>query len=334
MSTYESLSRLYDKSSNDIDVADISHICSQRKLRMQFNVPPTRFTPISPYTYTNDQLKYTKHQLDMRRKVEILKHDKSSTKGNKKTRKEQWAHINSSKYSIRKIIGNSSLLPGAVVVSSIDCSTVPTSSKKTDVPGPNVILKLENDVPLYNYGAPVRSYGFLEENNTEPFKVISNGEIKTFYDNEYAFLTCLKILESIDETSKLFTIVMPFSLGYSKRHTTGDTLNISGSITVVPPVTNTTQIYYSGTETNSGTHTYIIKDQDGETFHSVIIPETSDNTVEVMAGTITIGNIFVQTQPDYFYEIAQVFDLQTDISLSLVTPCLKININDMVISTN
>ena len=58
-----------------------------------------------------------------------------------------------------------------------------------------------------------------------------------------------------------------------------------------------------------------------------------NETVETVAGTITISNIFVDTQPDYFYELAQVFDLETDLSLSLVTPCLKINMNSVEFST-
>ena len=170
MSAYETLSQTYE-TPQDNDVANIDNICTQRRLKMLFNVPPTRFTPESPYKYNSSgQLQFTKHQLDMRRKVEILKHDKSSTKGNKQTKKEQWAHINSRKYSVRKIIGNASLSPGATVVSSVDCSTVPTSSKKTDVPGPDIVLQLDKSVPLYNYGAPIRTYGFLNEKNNNMFE--------------------------------------------------------------------------------------------------------------------------------------------------------------------
>lgn len=332
MSAYESLSRTYE-TPTDNDVANIDALCSQRRLKMLFNVPPTRFTPESPYKYNSSgQLQFTKQQLDMRRKVEILKHNKSSTQGNKQTKKEQWSHMNSRKYSIRKIIGDASLLPGATVVSSVDCATVPTSSKKTDVPGPEIILQQDNSVPLYNYGAPIRSYGFLNEENTNGFEVISNGEIKTFYDGVYGFLACLKIMDSIDETSKLFRIEMPFTLGYSKNVGVSVTQEISGNISLVPPTTgqNTTKIYYSGTNTNSGTHNFTLS---GESTYE--FPTSTNAIVESpLVGVIQIDNIFVQTQPDFFYEIAQQVDLSTNMSLSLITPCLKVNMNSVVFTMN
>lgn len=333
MSAYETLSRTYETPA-DNDVANIDALCTQRRLKMLFNVPPTRFTPESPYKYNSSgQLQFTKHQLDMRRKVEILKHNKSSTQGNKQTKKEQWSHMNSRKYSIRKIIGNASLLPGTTVVSSVDCATVPTSSKKTDVPGPEIILQQDNSVPLYNYGAPVRTYGFLNEENANGFEVISNGEIKTFYDGMYGFLACLKIMDSIDETSKLFRIEMPFTLGYSKNVGVSVTQEISGNISLVPPTTgqNTTKIYYSGTNTNSGTHSFALI-SGASTYE---FPTSTDAIVESpLVGVIQIDNIFVQTQPDFFYEIAQQVELATDMSLSLITPCLKVNMNSVVFTTN
>ena len=332
MSAYESLSRTYETPA-DNDVANIDTLCSQRRLKMLFNVPPTRFTPESPYKYNSSgQLQFTKQQLDMRRKVEILKHNKSSTQGNKQTKKEQWSHINSRKYSIRKIIGNASLLTGATVVSSVDCATVPTSSKKTDVPGPEIILQQDNSVPLYNYGAPVRSYGFLNEENMNGFEVISNGEINTFYDGVYGFLACLKIMDSIDETSKLFRIEMPFTLGYSKNVGVSVTQEISGNISLVPPTgQNTTKVYYSGTETNSGTHRFALI-SGASTYE---FPTSTDAIVESpLVGVIQIDKIFVQTQPDFFYEIAQQVELATDMSLSLITPCLKVDMNSVVFTMN
>ena len=325
MSSYESLSRTYDSSTEtDIDVADVTSICNQRRMRMLFNTPPVRFTPISPYTYNaNGQLNYTKHQLDMRRKVEILKHNKSSTQGNKPTKKEQWAHINSRKYSIRKTIGNATLLPGATVVSGVDCSTVATSSKQADVPGPNIQLQLDKSVPLYRYLAPTRTYATFNTEITDGYEVVSNGDIKTFYSNVYGFLAALKILKSIDETSKYFTMVLPFTLGYSKNTGVSDALVIpSGTISLVTPQTNTTQIYYNGMETNSGTHGFSV-DQNSATFETSVSNTVESGTV----GTIVIDHIFVETQPNYFYEVAQSFELSTNMSLALVTPCLNIRMD-------
>jgi hypothetical protein len=64
--------------------------CQQRKKQLVFNVPPPRYTPISPY----DGI-YTQSQLDMRRKAEILKYNNtaSSTKTNSLTKAERWAQV-------------------------------------------------------------------------------------------------------------------------------------------------------------------------------------------------------------------------------------------------
>ena len=54
--------------------------CKQRKINMLFNIPPVRLEKaISPYPT------YTSQQLNMRRKVEILKYKKNSTQGNRLT---------------------------------------------------------------------------------------------------------------------------------------------------------------------------------------------------------------------------------------------------------
>jgi hypothetical protein len=125
---------------------------------------------------------------------------------------------------------------------------------------------------------------------------------------------------------------MPFTLGYSKNVGVLETQEISGNISLVPPTgQNTTKVYYSGTETNSGTHSFALI-SGASTYE---FPTSTDSIVESpLVGVIQIDNIFVQTQPDFFYEIAQQFDLTTDMSLSLITPCLKVDMNSVVFTTN
>jgi hypothetical protein len=68
----------------------LQSFCKQRKKQMVFNVPPPRYEPISPYNGA-----YSKFELDMRRKGEILKYNNnaSSTKTNNLTKAERWAQI-------------------------------------------------------------------------------------------------------------------------------------------------------------------------------------------------------------------------------------------------
>jgi len=61
-------------------------LCDQRQKQMLFNNPQARFTPVSPYGGA-----FTKYQLDMRRKAEILKYNNtnSSTKTNNLTKNQK-----------------------------------------------------------------------------------------------------------------------------------------------------------------------------------------------------------------------------------------------------
>jgi len=72
----------------------LNTLCDQRKKQAFFNIPPFRFTPVSPYTG-----EFTKFQLDMRRKAEILKYSNntSGTKTNNLTKAQKYAQLISGK---------------------------------------------------------------------------------------------------------------------------------------------------------------------------------------------------------------------------------------------
>ena len=53
--------------------------CYRRKIRMLFNEPPPRLEIVSPYSVEGGG--YTKAQLDMRRKAEILQYKTSAKSG-------------------------------------------------------------------------------------------------------------------------------------------------------------------------------------------------------------------------------------------------------------
>ena len=68
----------------------LKSLCQQRSKQLLFNNPLPRYTPISPYNG-----EFTKFQLDMRRKAEVLKYNNnaSSTKTNNLTKAEKWSQI-------------------------------------------------------------------------------------------------------------------------------------------------------------------------------------------------------------------------------------------------
>jgi len=68
----------------------LTSLCQQRSKQLLFNTPLPRNTPVSPYNGA-----FTKFQLDMRRKAEVLKYNNNacSTKTNNLTKAERWSQI-------------------------------------------------------------------------------------------------------------------------------------------------------------------------------------------------------------------------------------------------
>lgn len=131
--------------------AYLNAIDQNRRIKL-FNVPPVRYEIIFNNN-TNPYLDgFTKHQLDMRRKAEILQYAPNKrSQTNKQTKSQLWAQIVNGQYSrrtypqsyIQNNLGeNGQLQP---------CPVVYTPTSSSDVPGANIVLYQDDSVPLYNF---------------------------------------------------------------------------------------------------------------------------------------------------------------------------------------
>ena len=133
------------------DCSGVNSILAQRRQIALYNVPLNRLTLTSPYP------QFTKLQLDMRRKIEILKYDNtsSSTKTNNLTKKQNWSQL---------VKGSTQNYSQNAIIASPNISTcpldafIPTLTSSCDVPGPVMILQYDPSVPLYNYITNNRTY--------------------------------------------------------------------------------------------------------------------------------------------------------------------------------
>lgn len=118
---------------------------SRRRFFALNNQPSVRFELTSPYPI------YTSKELNMRRKVEILKYSNNAqnSKTNNFTKKEIWSRLakgnveKKSQYEIEKI--------ELRLKEEKECDKIPTSTTSCDVPGPPIMLYYDPSVPLYNY---------------------------------------------------------------------------------------------------------------------------------------------------------------------------------------
>ena len=154
---------------------DTSNKCEQqrlRRLRMLFNVPLPRYNPISPYKGTS----FSKFDLDMRRKAEILKHTgpQKSTQVNKLTKAQQYAQLVSGNSPTQKLLDPHTGQLKQIQQSFCDSSLNFTLTSSSDVPGPIVSLYLDKNIPLYNYAAPNSAFN---ENTYDIYNII-DGEFQ------------------------------------------------------------------------------------------------------------------------------------------------------------
>jgi len=125
----------------------ISSLISQKKQAGYYNVPPPRLNIISPYPI------YSKQQLDMRRKIEILKYTSAqqNTKQNTQTKKRQFADLVKNAGVSNSKISQYATNSGTNLICLSNLNK-PISTTACDVPGPPMMLYYDPSVPLYNYG--------------------------------------------------------------------------------------------------------------------------------------------------------------------------------------
>ena len=246
-------------------VIDINSYCQQRKLRLQYSVPITRFTVVSPYG-----LNFTKSDLDMRRKAEVLKHSgpQKSTQVNTLTKAQKFAQTirgySPQQKSLDPFTGKFKTADLAYCDSSLN--HVLTSS--SDVPGPITSLYLDPAVPLYNYAPPDRTFSENVEENDLPFRFFVDSSNIYFPSGVSQNIGALEILDKIPNGSTDFILTVPY--------------------TGVAPIEPVLYVTYSGSPVLVSNYHY----------------STSSGTTNKI---LTIKNITLYTTVGYFFEFALKF---------------------------
>jgi len=283
--------------SNFTDCNNSELLFNQRRKMQLLNIPPTRYTPTSPYPA------FMQSQLDMRRKVEILKYSAKNTnsKTNNFTKSENWAQLIRGNYQ-RRTIPQYDILQATKNNNILDCSSnssVLTPTSSSGVPGPVVYLYEDPNVPLYNYNV-VRSYSILDENNFQKWNTNAYNDIISNNGNEI-LLTLLGISKYIDKPRYTFNIQTSVGIYVvGKINSTGYSTPLSFSITNI-----TCNIYYNNNIVLIPTVTY-----SGLTNLNVNIGNSQTNqefNASLHVGNITINNFNLDTLNNMVYDIKLTF---------------------------
>lgn len=268
-------------------------IDANRKKGLLFNVPPVRFTPISPYEL-NPSL--TQYQLDMRRKVEILKYKKNTV--GSMTKKQVFTQAIKGATQRR----NFSQTQIAELQNGLGSPVVcpPTISTAAGVPGPAFYLSLDPNVPLYNYEV-TRTYA-TENKEDEVTKWLYMEDYDIAGNN--VKLTTLNIRKPIDQTLYIYTFTTSLGMqingirGPLDARPTFSTSLIKEDINII--------VKYGGQEITPLTVPLV-------TLSPGFLTEVSGNVIattgspafngNIYMGHITVSNLGLLTSPGYTYDI-------------------------------
>lgn len=172
--------------------ASIYTILQQRRQNALYYVPPMRLNMVSPYPT------FTKMQIDMRRKVEILKYKNQSSQTNNQTNAQKWSQLVSgnSPYSISQ---NAALTVSQTA--DLTCASdllIPTLTTACDVPGPPMYLTYDPNVPLYNYSINnlVSAISSVPDNSL--WKIYTRNEITFLQQTKLSFTPVVYPIPAIE----------------------------------------------------------------------------------------------------------------------------------------
>ena len=275
-------------------------VCTQRKLFLQFNIPPVRLEKQSPYDGT-----VTQQQLDMRRKVEILKYKN-----------------NSSNSGINQRQAFSQLARGNYNIGRISCDQdkfIPKPTTNSDVPGPVVDLVEEPNVPLYNYFNNTQVAATSTTENTTQWSLYPSTDVGSAENIDTTFAT-LVIRDAVKSASLIYNMQFPVSYQVSASNidvdTSGTILNISSIVPKLDVVYNSSSArLVTGVSPNSSMSVQLDPSTNIITSNSA---STYSFQATIFAGYLSYSDVTILTSPGFVYTLSnkitntKILDLTTN----------------------
>ena len=291
------------------NINDIVNMRNQFLANLRRRRLPLRFEVISPYTNSSASKEsvrnsITQTQLDMRRKAEILQHNKNSNQSSKLTKKEKFSKLVNGPFQRRtKTVDN-------VIYNVGPCSDdlyIPTLTSSSDVPGPITTLKYDKNIPLYNYSSTANNAITEGIDPNESWTFSTNSNIST--TNNVSTSLMKLYIGVTDEFFDTFNISIPLKFYIQGSNTSivdvNETISISNiqiqvfyansSITNITPVTNITDF----TNYNKSF-----------TVSAASSPENpTDFSLTYYIGNFSISDLRLSTQYGIIYDIKLTFNI-------------------------
>ena len=263
---------------------------TNRKNALLFNIPPFRYTPISPYNGT-----VTQYQLDMRRKAEILKYNKNAN--GKLTKKQSWVQTVAGNLQ-RRTYSNTVLQTIANGGECPDLSTRPTPTSSCDVPGPVMFLQYDPSINLYNYSTNTNAYAIENSEETDMWLIKAETDILSLNPTVFT----LNIRKPIDKTVYSYSFSIPIALYISGSSIGHQEVDVSGNFTANVSI-NSISVLYGGQPLIITPPTIvpnIISTIDGK---SNSYTQANSFNGAIYIGTIDVNNLVLLTNPGNTFDV-------------------------------
>jgi hypothetical protein len=254
--------------------SNICAILEQRRQLALLRKPQNRYEgPTNPYTSGT----ITQYQLDMRRKVEILKYKKNVVKTNRMTARGRYATV------LNQLAND--ICPGDL--------SLPTLSSSSDVPGPIINLQYDATVPLYNIASSADNYANLNQNEDTNKIFTLYAENNVLVQNGTTVTVAKITIDTPNESNATFNISIPIGI-YISADVSGN--NVYDSIYRISSLTF--GVYYNGS---------LVPSTSTQSFTSVntrVLTTSNRATISGVkyVGNLQISNLTLPTQVGYVYE--------------------------------
>jgi hypothetical protein len=222
---------------------------------------------------------FTKEQLDMRRKAEILQYKKSASQTTgQMTKKGRYAKLFT-------VAGNNNICPADLYL--------PTLTSSSNVPGPISTLQYNESVPLYNYASDIDNYSNLNPNTNLAFEIYAENNI--LVSNGLNVTIASIIINNPTDSTRTFNITIPVGVYISA--------DVSGNDNYEGLYRNSSVsfgVYYNGTLVPGTSST-------SNAFSNKYVRMRSNTNHSIVSGALYVGcstiSVTLNTQKGFVYEL-------------------------------
>jgi len=285
----------------------------QKKRFQLFNIPLVRYNNLAsnPYRSVNPStgVLFTKFDLDMRRKAEILKYNSNrmSTQTNSLTKAEKFVKAVSGSYKARTY-SQSYLNENTINGVLIDCPIVKKPSTASNIPGTSILLYEDPNVPLYNLtnDTDISAFGIINQSPNRPIwnNLFSENVLIQNTNTSYSTITTLYLIHP-DSDNYIFNISTPISIVVSGS-LISSTQSYSGDLNGINIIINkiNLNVLYSNTNVPIQSYTCEFSQTPNIKINNFNLSSNRLNyTATAYLGLLNIANLSLPVKTGFIYDI-------------------------------